>query len=97
MDIRLDITGSSVVQYFKNKDGGWRAVEPDDEYFMWDRNNFVYAWVNKGGIWSETQVYSLSFINGKTLDVVWMRHVNNYRDDSDNESWNLTGEGRLRK
>ncbi|MDR1253228.1 MAG: hypothetical protein LBK62_13875 [Treponema sp.] len=97
MDIRLDISGNTVVQYFKNDDGTWNAVIPDDDFFIWDRNNFVYAWVNKGGVWSETQIYSLSFINNRTLDVIWLRHVNNYKDGANNESWHLTGEGRLRK
>jgi hypothetical protein len=97
MDIRLDITSNKIVQYFRNEDETWAAVEPDDNFFIWDRNNLVYVWVNKGGVWSETQTYSLSFIDSRTLDVVWLRHVNNYRDGSNNETWNLTGVGRLRK
>jgi hypothetical protein len=97
MDVRLDITGGTVVQYFKNDNGAWEPVVPDDDFFMWYRNNFVYVWINTGGVWTETQAYSLSFINNRTLDVVWLRHVNNYRDGSNNESWTLTGEGRFRK
>jgi hypothetical protein len=46
---------------------------------------------------SETQVYSLSFINERTLNVIWMRHVNNYRNGGNNEDWHLKGEGQLRK
>jgi hypothetical protein len=56
-----------------------------------------YSWVNKGGVWSETQVYSLSVINHKTLSIVWLRHVNNYRENSIHNTWNLAGEGQLTK
>jgi hypothetical protein len=97
IDIRIDISGNKVVQYFGDDEEGWEPTEPDEDYFMYNRNNLVYMWVNKGGVWSETQVYSLSFINEKTVNIVWLRHVNNYRIGGDNEDWHLTGEGQLTK
>lgn len=96
MEVRIEIRGNRVIQYFGNN-GEWEPVEPDEDYYINNRNNFVYLWVAKGGVWSETQVYSLSFINEKTMNVVWMRHVNNYHNGSDNEDWHLSGQGQLSK
>jgi hypothetical protein len=97
MDIRIDISSGGVTQFFKESDGTWRAAGGEDNFYLLDRNNLLYVWVNQGGVWTETQTYSLSFINSNTLDVVWSRHVNNYTVGSSNETWNLTGTGRLRK
>jgi hypothetical protein len=97
MNIRIVITSNGVSQYFQNEDGTWRVTEPDNERYAWSRNNLVYAWVNQGGVWSETQIYSLSLLDWQTLGVIFSRHVNNYEVSSDNETWNLTGTGLLRK
>ncbi|MDR2632164.1 MAG: hypothetical protein LBC51_00885, partial [Treponema sp.] len=87
-DIRIQINGDRIVQYFIDKDGEWYAISPEKEYFLYDRNNLVYVWLNKGGVWSETQVFSLSVINADALSLVWRRHVNNIVDNQRNEAWN---------
>jgi len=96
MEIKIEIQNNRVIQYFNNN-GRWEPVEPDEDYYIYNRNNFVYLWVNKGGVWSETQIYSLSFINERTLNVIWVRHVNNYRNGGNNEDWHLSGQGQLIK
>ena len=96
-NLRIVITSNGVSQYFRNDDGTWRVVAPGGERYIWSRNNLIYAWVDQGGVWSETQTYSLSLIDSQTLDVVSSRHVNNYEVSSNNETWNLIGKGRLRK
>jgi hypothetical protein len=96
-NLKIVITNGKVSQYFKDSSGAWYAVEPDDARYLWTRNNLIYAWVNQGGVWSETQTFSLSLINSGTLDLVWSRHVNNYSEDSDNETWRLVGKGSLTK
>ena len=96
-DFRIVITSSGVSQYFQNEDGTLYVVNPADSFYLLARNNLVYAWVDQGGIWSETQTYSLSFVNSGTLDVVYTRHVNNYYEGASNETWNITGKGRLTK
>ncbi|MDR1834915.1 MAG: C-type lectin domain-containing protein [Fusobacteriaceae bacterium] len=93
--IALEITDDKITQYFVD-DNNKRATNPEDSNFLYARNNLVYAWVNKGGVWSETQIYSLSMINTSTLNVMYTRHVNNYRS-GDNEAWHLQGEGTLMK
>jgi hypothetical protein len=96
-NLKIVITNNGVLQYFKNSSGEWYVTEPDDSRYSWIRNNLIYAWVNQGGVWSETQTFSLSFVNSNTLDVVQSRHVNNYSDNSDNETWNIIAKGSLTK
>jgi hypothetical protein len=88
-DTRLQINGNRITQYFKNNDGTWYAIEPDKQSFLYERNNLVYIWLNTGGVWSETQIFSLSNISPTALDLVWNRHVNNQTDTGDNEVWNV--------
>ncbi|MDR1030086.1 MAG: caspase family protein [Treponema sp.] len=96
--LRVTISSSGVTQYFQDNNGNWYAVSADKDTYAYDRNNIVYSWVNKGGVWSETQVYSLSILTNKTMSIVWLRHVNNYRETFFiNNVWNLTGEGELTK
>lgn len=62
-------------------------------------NNFQFTWINQGGIWSETQAHSLSFLNPKRLWVVMVRQVTNAEEDENvegiNEEWNVVYEGGL--
>jgi hypothetical protein len=98
MQVKITISNNTVTQSFKDNNGNWYAVDADKDNCAYNRNNIVYSWVNKGGIWSETQVYSLSMLTNKTMNIVWLRHVNNYRENSFiNSVWNLTGEGELTK
>ena len=60
------------------------------------RNNAVFIWMAKGGIWSETQIFSLSYVNEESLDLTWTRHVNNMRE-GDNQTWYYFGQGTLTK
>ena len=96
VSVRLVIHGNQARQYFKT-DEGWEPVTPDKIDFLIDRNNAVMVWMNSGGVWSETQVYSLSMKSGRELDIVWTRHVNNVREGGNNETWNLVGNGTLTK
>jgi hypothetical protein len=96
VDVRIVITGNVARQFF-NDNGKWSAVDPDRVSFVIDRNNAVMVWLNSGGAWSETQVFSMSLQNSNKLDVIWTRHVNNVRNGSDNETWNLLGSGTLRR
>lgn len=94
--VRIVIRGNTATQYFRG-DNGWDVAEPDRVSFLINKNNAALVWLNSGGAWSETQVYSLSYVNPTRLDVVWSRHVNNVRDGSDNQTWNKQGTGTLRK
>jgi hypothetical protein len=59
-----------------------------------------YMWTNTGGIWTETQMFSMVWINSKKLSVHFMRHVSNIDKESktdDNSDWGYTGVGYLNK
>ncbi|RZN81504.1 MAG: hypothetical protein EVB11_10125 [Winogradskyella sp.] len=58
-----------------------------------------YVWMNKGGVWTETQGYSMAWINSNKISVYFFRHVSNKDDDSsdDNSDWGYTGNGFLIK
>lgn len=58
-----------------------------------------YVWMNKGGVWTETQVYSLVWINENKLSVHHMRHVSNESrgGEDKNTDWGYTSEGYLEK
>lgn len=94
--VRIVIRGNVATQYFRGE-SGWSAIEPDKSSFLINRNNACLVWLNSGGVWSETQVYSLSYVSPTRLDVVWSRHVNNIREGGANETWNKVGTGSLRK
>jgi hypothetical protein len=96
--IRLVITQNFITQYFKDSDDSWYSVSPDNFCFEFDRNNLIFVWLNTGGIWTETQAFSLSFINKTQVNIAWSRHVNNYlKEEVVNDVWHLTGEGKLLK
>jgi hypothetical protein len=59
------------------------------------RNNLIFTWLNSGGVWSETQTHLLSYINSKTLRVIWVRQVNNIKEGEDNSEWYVLGRGDL--
>lgn len=62
-------------------------------------NNFSFVWMNQGGIWSETQSHSLSYLNERRLWCLMVRQVTNAQEDEDvpgiNDEWNLVYEGGL--
>lgn len=56
-----------------------------------------FFWMNKSEVWTETQLYSLSFINSETLSVHFMRHVSNIKSALETSDWGYTALGRLKK
>ncbi|NGM65361.1 hypothetical protein [Sphingobacterium sp. SGR-19] len=62
-------------------------------------NNLSYVWMNSGGIWSETQSHSLSYLKDQFLWCVMVRQVNNAKEDEEvegiNNEWNIVYEGSL--
>lgn len=96
--IRIEISGNNARQSFSSgKDGGWREVVPTKSTYQINRNNAVLLWMNEGSVWSETQVFSLTYVNPNSLDLVWSRHVSNLREEGDNNTWHLFGVGTLTK
>jgi hypothetical protein len=95
--IRIVIHGDEATQYFGDKDG-WTLSNPRvKNVFFANRNNAILVWQHLDGVWSETQVFSLSYLRERQLDLQWLRHVNNEKESSDNNVWNQKGSGVLRK
>ena len=56
--------------------------------------NFV--WINSGGAWTETQMFSFVWISDTKLSVYYLRHVSNNSDDFDgNTDWGYSATGYL--
>lgn len=56
-----------------------------------------FFWINKGGVWTETQMFSLSYSSGSELSVYHMRHVSNKSDEKDgNTDWGYFAKGTLK-
>lgn len=92
--ISIEIDDYSFVQYFRDDDG-WRPVNPAESYYRQFQDIAVVGWVNSGGIWTENQMYSLSYVNNNKLKVIWTRHVTNRKDGEEGEAWSARGEGEL--
>ena len=65
-------------------------------------NNALFTWMSSGENdngtrWTETQVLSLSYVNESTLEVAWIRHVNNIKDEGDDLTVPMFGKGILKK
>lgn len=62
-------------------------------------NNLSYVWMNSGGVWSETQSHSLSFLKDGLLWCIMVRQVTNATEDEDvagiNDEWNVIYRGGL--
>lgn len=95
--IILKITNGVAKEYNYDKDQKKLvAYEPDKEVTNWQRNNLCFTWMNQGGVWTETQTYMLSYLSGKKLSAIWIRQVNNIKDDEDeNSCWSVKAEGTL--
>lgn len=83
------------IEYRKAEDKFY-FVNHDKEIYSNLKNNVTFSWMNKGEVWSETQTFMLSSINANTINVLWIRQVNN-QGVSSNEDWNIIREGALTK
>jgi len=55
-----------------------------------------FFWINKGGVWTETQMFSISWSSDSELSVYHMRHVSNKSDEIDgNTDWGYFAKGTL--
>jgi len=56
-----------------------------------------FFWMNKGGVWTETQMFSLSWNSDSALSIYHMRHVSNKSDEEDgNTDWGYFAKGILK-
>lgn len=60
--------------------------------------HLTFVWMDKGQVWTETQIYSIVWINSQNLSVTHIRHVSNKKDNSGiNTDWHYTSTGILKK
>jgi len=98
--VLLKINGGSTVRYMYNEDTD--KFEPssfEKQASMFLGNNFIFTWMNKGGVWSETQTHMISYLKPKSLYCRLIRQVTNAQEDEDNpginNEWSTTFEGIL--
>jgi len=99
ISIRLYIVDNNVHSLTKDEDGD--LIKDRYKEVSWSKGygeQLNYVWMNKGGIWTETQVYSLVWINENKLSIHFLRHVSNESKGTDvNTDWGYTGKGFLHK
>ena len=102
--MRIVIEEGQGEDYFCSN-GIWKSHgKKNYKLFSAARNNAILSWIDinesQDGnqiLWTETQVFSLSHVNNGTLDLIWTRHVNNIRDENDDATWHISGQGTLKK
>jgi hypothetical protein len=99
INFTLYIEDNNVYSVTTNEDGT-RAKDTNKDV-SWSKGygeQLNYVWINKGGVWTETQVFSLVLISKGKLSVHYMRHVSNkVKDKDENTDWGYTGTGYLYK
>lgn len=99
ISITLYIEDNNVYSVTENEDG--ERIKDRYKEVSWSKGygeQLNYVWMNKGGVWTETQVYSLVWINANKLSVHFIRHVSNEVEDADgNTDWGYTATGYLYK
>lgn len=97
--ITLYIEDNNVYSVTKDEDGD--RIKDRYKEVSWSKGygeQLNYVWMNKGGVWTETQVFSLVWISEDKLSVHFLRHVSNESSGSDgNTDWGYTATGFLLK
>ena len=94
--IILVIEDGTFTHYLKFDDD-WRVVNPATNYYEQLGDILLIGWINTGGVWTENQIFSISYVNPRKVEIVWTRHVINREEGQDGSSWNMRGEGELIK
>ncbi len=95
--ITLYIEDNNVYSVTKDDEGNLMKDKGKEVY--WSKGygqQLNYVWMNKGEVWTETQMHSLVLIEEDKLSIHFMRHVSNKEEESDgNSDWGYTGTGFL--
>ncbi|GLB47880.1 hypothetical protein [Neptunitalea lumnitzerae] len=99
MSVTLYIDDNNVYSVTTDSDGD--RIKDTDYEVIWSKGygeQLNYVWMNKGGVWTETQSYFMAYINSTKLSVYFTRHVSNESEDYDgNTDWGYTATGYLYK
>ncbi len=103
--VDLDYGDDTYVSYIEIKNGDIAILrEGKTEYykansqfdvveFNTTRNNLTFFWMNSGGVWTETQAFSMSLIEDGVMAVKCLRQVNNIKSEYESEEWGYFQEG----
>ncbi|MEP2934887.1 MAG: hypothetical protein ABJM06_04165 [Gilvibacter sp.] len=98
VELTLYIDDNNVYSVYLDEDGD-RAKYKDHEV-LWSKGygeQLTFVWMDKGGVWTETQVYSLVWSDEDTISVHHLRHVSNEDESYSNTDWGYSSKGTLRK
>lgn len=97
--VTLYIEDNNVYSVTTDEEGD--RVKDTDYEVMWSKGfgeQLNYVWMNKGGVWTETQSFSMVYITNSKLSVYFVRHVSNESEDYDgNTDWGYYATGFLYK
>jgi len=97
LQMRFVIKDGKYQQFYYN-DGSWSpAGSRPMEYYREYQDIAMLGWINSGGIWTENQSYSLTWVDDDTVQILWARHVTNRAAGEPGDSWNIVGEGTLKR
>lgn len=97
-ELTLYIDDNNVYAVYIDEDGDRAKYRGHEVLFskgFGEQLNFI--WMDKGGVWTETQVYSLVMLDDDRISVYHMRHVSNEDEYDTNTDWGYSSKGILRK
>ena len=97
--ITIYIEDNNVYSVTTDEDGD--RVKDYSKEVSWSKGygeQINYVWIDKGGAWTETQIFSIAWSKENKISVHFMRHVSNESSDFDgNTDWGYTAIGYLYK
>ena len=96
LNITIISKGDELIAIPKVLNKETNAWEPDKRKseFTAVKNNAVLSRISNGKKWAESDVYLLSYVSPRKIEVTWVNQVNN-TDSSDNKVWTKLGNGYL--
>jgi hypothetical protein len=95
LTLKIYIDNNNVYATHIDEDGD--LAKDLNKEVIWSKafgEQLVFVWIDAGGVWTETQMFSISFVREGKLSVYYTRHVSNESDDYDgNTDWGYTATG----
>ncbi|MDR1866647.1 MAG: hypothetical protein LBQ77_00090 [Treponema sp.] len=97
LPIKVTVYDRKVTHYFNNN-GTYEPEISTNFRTAYKQGTIVYSWINseQTNAWSETEIFSLFFVDQQTVDVTWIRHMNYHNTtEGRNRVQSFTGTGIL--
>lgn len=92
--VKISVQDGVFTQYYK-REGQWSAIKTRNPYHKRYGDILMLGWINRSKVWTENQMFSLSYLGADKVKVMWTRHVTNRREGKENDAWSHRGEGEL--